>query len=93
MQCDGCGELTLTMNELQEYERAAAAAVLCTMVPGSGAMVRYARRALGLSKEGLADAIYCNSIDVITRWEDGQEAIDLCSQMAIVALLMPSEVG
>ena len=92
LHCDGCSAVTLTMNELQEYEKGAAAAVLCGPVPASGRMVHYARRALGLKREELAEQIYCD-VAAVEAWEDGRTQIDAISQMALVTLLIPSEVA
>lgn len=92
LHCDGCSSVTITMTELQEYEMGAAAAVLCGPVPATGRMVRYARRALGLSRDELAQGIYCEPSKVAA-WEDGLEQIDMCSQLALVTLLIPSEVA
>jgi hypothetical protein len=92
LRCDGCGSVTLTLAELQEYEQGAAAAVLCGPVPASGLMVRFSRRALGLSREELAEKLFCDSTKIET-WEAGTEMIDLCSQMALVSLLIPSELA
>lgn len=92
LRCDGCGSVELTLGELQDYEQGAAAAVLCGPVPASGTMVRFARRALGLSREELAAKLFCDE-GKISIWENGEEMIDECSQMAMVSLLIPSELS
>lgn len=92
LHCDGCGDVTFTLAELQEFERAAAAAVLCGPVPASREMVRYARRAIGISRQELAQELHCEESKV-TAWEKGDEQIDLCSQLALITLLIPSEVA
>lgn len=92
MHCDGCSCVTLTMAELREYEMGAAAAVLCGPVPATGKMVRYARRAIGITREELAQEIFCEA-EKVEAWEEGREQIDAISQMALVTLLIPSEVA
>lgn len=92
LHCDGCDSVTFTLAELQEYEMAAAASVLCGPVPASGKMVRYARRAIGLSRPDLAKELYSDESKIVD-WEEGKEQIDMCSQLALVALLIPSEVA
>ena len=86
MQCVGCGASRLTMAQVERYERRAAATVLRTVEKASGKMIRYARRAIGLTQEQLADLLQCAS-ETVSRWENDRATVERHHQLALVALL------
>jgi DNA-binding transcriptional regulator YiaG len=88
MQCtkEDCGEVELTLNELAGYQRRAAALVLREAPEVDGAVVKYARRALGMKQVDLAARIGCAS-ETLSRWETGVAPIPRAEQLAIVAIL------
>jgi len=83
--CENCGEPTLTMDEMSRYERTAAAIVL-REGKVTGARLKFARKALGMTQADLGDAIGCRS-ETISRWEHEQAEIPRAERLAIVALL------
>ena len=84
-QCEACGDALVSMKQLAKYERRAAALVLRE---GSvnGGVVKFARKALGMTQADLGAAICCRP-ETVSRWETGVEKIPRASQLAIVALL------
>lgn len=85
--CDTCGEAMLTMEELSRYERAAAAIVFRDAPARvTGGVVKFARKALGMTQAELGAAIDCRG-ETVSRWEHGHDAIPRAPQLAIVALL------
>jgi DNA-binding transcriptional regulator YiaG len=90
LQCTECGKYDLSATQLIGYERRAAAIALRegTQQKITGAVVRYARKALGLRQADLAILLNVAS-ETVSRWESAEEgpAIDRSTQLAIVALL------
>jgi len=86
MQCRKCGDVELTLNELAGYQRRAAALVLREAADVDGAMVKYARKALGMKQTELAERIGC-AAETVSRWETGALLIARPEQLAIVAIL------
>jgi hypothetical protein len=48
--CPNCGAVDVALEEAQRFEQRAAATVLAETTQPSGALMRYARRALGLTQ-------------------------------------------
>ena len=85
-QCEECGQALLSMRQIANYERRAAAVALRDGTKVSGAMVKFARKALGMTQEELGAALACRG-ETVSRWEHDHEATTRTSQLAIVALL------
>ena len=81
-----CGEVLLTTEQLAGYERRAAALVLRDGRRASGAVLRYARKVLGLRQSELGTLID-SAAETISRWENDREAVPRTVQLAVVALL------
>jgi putative zinc finger/helix-turn-helix YgiT family protein len=84
--CTHCGNVDLTLSELAGYERRAAALVLDKVSRANGAMLRYARKALGITQAELAKLIG-HEPETISRWETDKRPIERAEQLALVALL------
>ena len=87
-QCENakCGEVDLTLDQLAGYQRRAAAIVLRDAKEVDGAVVKYARRALGMKQADLAAQIGCRA-ETLSRWETGDQPMPRAEQLAIVAIL------
>ena len=85
-QCENCGEVDLTLEQLAGYQRRAAAIVLRDAKEVDGAVVKYARRALGMKQADLAEQIGCRA-ETLSRWETGDQTMPRAEQLAIVAVL------
>ncbi len=82
-----CGEVLMNLDELQGYERRAAAYLL--RIGGNllcGELYRYARKALGHTYSELAD-ILGSSADWISGIEGNWHKYSNCQRLAIIALL------
>ena len=90
MVCTKCGEYELSHGTLLKSERRAALVVLTDVQGIDGAELRYARKALGLTQEKLANALGAASATV-SRWETGALAIDRTVQLAVAQLLTMTE--
>lgn len=93
-QCENekCGDVELTLDGLAGYQRRAAAIVLRDAKEVDGAVVRYARRALGMKQADLAEHIGCRP-ETLSRWETGEAAMPRAEQLAIVAILDAVELA
>jgi DNA-binding transcriptional regulator YiaG len=90
--CDECGDYDLAANDLAAYQRRAAAIVLRDGRFVKGAVVRYARKALGLRQVDLAVLLH-KSAENISRWETGDIEIPRAEQLAVMACLDAAERG
>jgi DNA-binding transcriptional regulator YiaG len=84
--CAECGAVELSLDRVQRYEQRAAATVLRHVQPATGPMVRYARRALGMTQVELGAALGC-AAETVSRWETDAMPIPRVNQLALVALL------
>lgn len=85
-QCEACGEANITLEALAGYERRAAAVVLRDASDVDGAVVKYARKALGMKQADLADRIGCQA-ETLSRYETGAAPVPPGIRLAIVAIL------
>lgn len=85
-QCSACGEVDLTLNAMAAYERRAAALVLRDGRHTGGAVIRFARKALGLTQAELALLLGCQP-ETLSRWENDKGEMPRAEQLAVVALL------
>jgi DNA-binding XRE family transcriptional regulator len=90
--CAECGTPLLSSAELAGYERRAAQQILATAgKPVSGAVLKFARKALGLKQKELAALLDSNEQQV-SRWENEDE-IDRRLRLAVAGLLALAEGG
>lgn len=90
--CVQCNNVDLTLKQLAGYERRAAALVLERVIHANGAMLRYARKALGITQPELAKLI-SHKPETISRWENDKRPVERAEQLALVALLDLVERG
>ncbi len=90
-QCP-CGEVELTLDQLAGYQRRAAAIVLREAKEVDGAVMKYARKALGLKQTELAEAIGCAG-ETVSRYETGDLPVNTQVRLAVVALLDGAEMA
>jgi DNA-binding transcriptional regulator YiaG len=86
LQCKECGEPMLSLLALAGYERRAASLVLRDGKHVDGAVVRYARKALGLRQTELAALLQCTP-ETLSRWENSALQMKRAEQLALVALI------
>lgn len=87
LRCAGCAAPVFSSAELAGYERRAARQILVTARrPVSGAVLRFARKALGLKQKELAALLDSNEQQV-SRWENEVE-IDRRLRLAVAGLLL-----
>jgi len=84
--CPNCGAVDVTLEQAQRYEQRAAATVLAETAKPSGALLRYARRALDLTQVKLS-AELGYSAEHVSRMESGAMPIQPAVRLALVALL------
>jgi DNA-binding transcriptional regulator YiaG len=72
--------------ELARCRRRAAALVLRRTSTVQGAVLKYARSALGMNQTQLAEQLGCRK-ETVSRWETGALRIQQAERLAIVALL------
>jgi putative zinc finger/helix-turn-helix YgiT family protein len=90
-QCERCGAVDLSEEQVAGYERRAARTVLLESDQVGGAEIRFARKALGLRQTDLAAALGCNP-QQISRYEN-DDKVDMWLRLAIAALLDRVERG
>ena len=86
LQCSGCGEPVLTSRDWAGYQRRAAAVVLREARTVDGAVMRYARKAIGLRQVDLA-GLLGYAPETLSRWETGDLPIPRTAELALVAVL------
>jgi len=85
-QCEACGEADITIDALAGYERRAAALVLRDAPDVNGAVVKYARKAIGMKQTELAERIGCQA-ETLSRYETDSLPVPRNMRLAIVAIL------
>lgn len=89
--CPACGEVSLSTEELAGYERRAARLILTQGARVGGAVLRYARAALGLRQRDLA-AILRRNEQQISRDEHAND-LPMDLRLAVAELLIILEQG
>jgi DNA-binding transcriptional regulator YiaG len=84
-QCVNCGAPCLTLDELEKYQLFAAKTVLCENKL-EGAVVRYARKALGLTQKELG-LLLDYQHETISKWENEKELVPRAAGAALIGLL------
>lgn len=92
LRCSECEGPVLSSKELGAYERRAALEILtAAKKPVSGAVLKFARKALGLRQKELAELLDSNE-QQISRWENEPE-IDRRLRLAVASLLGLTQGG
>ena len=86
LKCEKCGDVFLSAHQLQEYELRAAALVLRDGRFVKGAVVRYARHAIGLREFDLA-IIFDYDTETIYLWELDAQKVSRRDMLALAGLL------
>lgn len=90
--CPACGTPAMNLDDLSVYERAAARTAL---LEGKydGDVVRFARKAIGLTQTQLGDVVGY-SAEMISKYENGKETVQKAYALALCSLLdmTPEEV-
>lgn len=84
--CEACGAYELSHAAMVKSERRAAMIVLTDCMNVEGSVLRYARKALGLTQAQLARALD-TSPETVSRWETGSLSITRQTQLAVAHLL------
>lgn len=84
--CDFCGEFIISDEQVECYELRAAAIVLREKTNPEGAVIRYARKALGL-KQTEFGALLNVASETVSRWENGHDEVSITHRMAMVGYL------
>ena len=92
LRCDQCEAPLLSSAEVAGYERRAAKQILMTAErPVSGAVLKYARKALVLRQKEMG-ALLATNEQQISRWEKEDE-LDRRLRLAVASLLAMAEGG
>jgi YgiT-type zinc finger domain-containing protein len=94
--CNQCGEFTLSADTLRAVELRAALVAFTQAPCVTGAMLRFARKALGLMQTELAKRLGVTS-ETVSRWEREERLMELWVPLAVLGLvreqLMPPPNG
>lgn len=76
--CVDCKNVVITLDEGQKYELRTAKMALDAMRPVTGEVIRFTRKAMGLTKQEFATllGIDSESEEITTRWENDNEQMD-----------------
>lgn len=91
-QCRACDEVDLSLDDLAGYEQRATALVLRDGHRVNGAVIKSARKALGLKQTEVAALLGCEP-ETVSRWETGARKMPRAEQLALVALIEGVERG
>jgi DNA-binding XRE family transcriptional regulator len=80
-----CGTPKLSLDELQNYQLRAVKTALCNGKQ-EGEVLRYARKALGLTQKDLG-AVIDYQHETVSRWENDKEAMPMAASVALVGIL------
>ena len=80
------GHAELDLDELAEYERRAAIAVLSEAADIGGDEIRFARKSLGFTQARLARLLDV-APETVSRWETGSETMSRVSRLALLAVV------
>jgi DNA-binding transcriptional regulator YiaG len=83
---EDCGNVEMPPEDLARCRRRAAALVLRRTSSTQAAVLKYARHALGMNQEQLAERLGCRK-ETVSRWETGGLRLPPAERLAIVALL------
>jgi DNA-binding XRE family transcriptional regulator len=84
--CGSCGAASLSMAEAVAYERRAARVTLTERPDANGAVLKYARKALGLRQQDLALLLGAAS-ETLSRYENDHDKTPRAIQLAVAGLL------
>ena len=90
--CAACGEMEMSTRLLAQLQRQAACLALSDIPTANGAMLRYARKSVGLRQVDLAKLLGIAS-ETISRMENDAHPIDRTMKMAVIGVLQLFECG
>jgi len=85
--CDKCGEYTLPAKTLEKVELRAAIVALADAAQATGAMIRFARKALGMTQVDFAGALGTTP-ESVSRWERDERPMEKWLPVAVKGLLL-----
>lgn len=85
-QCTTCNAPQLSLDDIQGYELRAVNTVLCEG-HFEGDVIRYARKALGLTQKELGK-ILDYTHETVSRWENGKEPVPRSGASALIGLIL-----
>ncbi len=85
--CDNCGEYTLPSTTLEKIELRAAIVALSDAEQATGAMIRFARKALGMTQVEFAGALDATG-ESVSRWEREERPMEKWVPIAVKGLLL-----
>lgn len=85
--CDKCGEYTLPAKTLEKVELRAGIVALSDIEHATGAMIRFSRKALGMTQVEFADALGTSS-ESVSRWERDERPMEKWFPVAVKGLLL-----
>jgi len=88
-KCTKCGEVSLSLDDLEAYQRRAARTAL---LEGKleGDVLRYARKSMGLTQKELA-VVLGYQPERISKWETGAERFDQSIALAVAGILFSAD--
>jgi DNA-binding transcriptional regulator YiaG len=84
-QCRNCGTPQLSLDDLQNYQLRAVKTALC-QEKTEGGVLKYARKALGLTQKELGVVIDYKH-ETVSRWENDKETMPRAASVALVGVL------
>lgn len=84
--CANCGEFTLSASALEKVELRAAVVAFTDAPRVTGSMVRFARKALGMTQSELAQRIG-TSPESVSRWEREERPMEVWVPIAVIGLV------
>ena len=90
--CARCGEFTLPADTLETVELRAAVVAFTEAPTVTGAMLRFARKALGLKQTQLADRIG-TTFESVSRWEREERPMEPWVPLAVLGLVRERLMG
>ncbi len=84
--CDACGSYTLEAEQMQKAELRAAITFLRDLKSINGEILRFARKALGLTQAELGKRLH-REPETISRWENNARPMEDWVQLSMAALV------
>lgn len=88
--CDQCGEYTIPAKTLEKVELRAATVALSDAEQVTGAMIRFARKALGMTQVEFANALDTSG-ESVSRWEREERPMEKWVPLAVKGLLLEKQ--
>lgn len=88
--CDKCGDFTIPAKTLEKVELRAAIVALSDVAATTGAMIRFARKALGMTQVEFATALDTTG-ESVSRWEREERPMERWVPLAVKGLLLEKQ--